>query len=132
MRRLFTLAGVCALVCALSSCGATAPSSITGTWNGTWTDPAAGPAALALTVTQTGTSVVGTWTVLFPNATFAVAGTLTGTLNGTALALTLAPTNPAACERSLAATVDQNTMKGTYAYANCASTNVGSFTLTEQ
>ena len=87
---------------------------------------------MTMTLTQSGTALVGTWSIQFPGVPLPITGSLTGTLSGTNFTATFTPTNPAACERDLTATADQTSLSGTYTVPNCQSTGNGTFTLKEQ
>jgi hypothetical protein len=94
--------------------------NLTGTWTGTITDSLAGMGSLLLTISQTGHQLTGTWQSTFPNPTNNNSGTLAGTINGDAIALTLTSTQTQACSLTVVATRDDDHhFTGTYAAANC-------------
>jgi hypothetical protein len=114
MPRLSRLVGVATVLLILAGCSAAAPSSIAGTWSGTMTDVLAGPGTLQFSITQSESSLTGTWTMKFPAAANPVGGTLTGTLSGSNVTLVLTNSNPAACAANVTATVSGSTMTGMY------------------
>src|SRR4029453_1427192 len=86
----------------LTACGGscyrspTAPSAspVDGIYVGTITDSVYWTGNTRPTLTVPGSSVSGTWTTTFPNATANSSGTTAGTMNGSALTLTMMPSNP--------------------------------------
>jgi hypothetical protein len=126
------LVGVATLGLILTGCSsATAPSSVAGTWTGTLEDVGAGPATLQFILSQSGSSLTGTWVVKFPQATSAVTGTFAGTLSGSSITAVLTLDSGAGCPENVAATVSGSTMTGTYTIP-CAPSEGGTFTLKEQ
>jgi hypothetical protein len=112
----------------LAGCSAAAPSSVAGTWTGSLVDALAGPATLQFTLSESGSSLTGTWSNKFPAAANPVTGTLTGTFSGSTITLILAINN-SSCQQSVAGTVSGSTMTGTYADSNCGGGDGGTFTL---
>jgi len=92
LRRLVALplVGLLALVVA-SACGANpnAPTSLTGTWTGTVVSSTLGAQAFQLTLTQSGDSITGFFTISTPGFSTSNSGALTGTTQGSALTLLL-------------------------------------------
>jgi hypothetical protein len=126
--RLRDFVGVAILGLLLTGCGATAPSSVAGTWTGSLVDALAGPATLQYTLSQSGSTLSGTWSSKFPAAANPVTGTLTGTLSGSTVTLILAIDN-SSCQESVTATASGSTMTGTYSDDNCGGGDGGTFTL---
>jgi len=103
-------------------------SSLTGTWTGTITDNLAGMGSLLLTISQTGGQLTGTWQATFTNSTNNNSGTLAGTVDGDAIALTLTSTQPQACSFTAVANRDgDDHFTGTYADSNCVRVENGTF-----
>ncbi|MDO8665283.1 MAG: hypothetical protein Q7J79_01625 [Gemmatimonadales bacterium] len=118
-----------ALPFALACGDSSGPGSInlSGTYTGSMTATSGGfsvPGTLTFTLSQSGTSVSGTWT-----NSFGASGTGTATLSGTTLTLTLTQTNPCAGVFGGSATV-QNAgarLSGTFSGSDCAGSATGSF-----
>lgn len=115
----------------LAGCGATAPSSVAGTWSGSLVDDLAGPATLQFTLSQSGSSLTGTWTSKFPPAANPVTGTLTGTFSGSTVNLVLV-VGSSSCQEAVTGTVSGSTMTGMYTYDCGGSSDAGTFTLNLQ
>ncbi len=133
-RRLSRFLLVAGLVVA-GGCGddlATAPSSpLAGTWAGTMTDDVAGPGTLRVTLSESPGSVTGTWATTFPAGDDG--GSLGGSVNGSSLTLVLTPTNdPSACSISVFATINGDSIAGTYTALDCPGFVAGSVDLTRQ
>jgi hypothetical protein len=126
--RLRDLVAVAVVGLILAGCSATAPSSVAGTWTGSLVDALAGPATLQYTLSQSGSSLTGTWSSKFPAAANPVTGTLAGTLSGSTVTLILAINN-SSCQESVTGTVSGPTMTGTYSDDNCGAGDGGTFTL---
>jgi hypothetical protein len=129
-RRLMTfpLMGLLALVVA-SGCAPNpnAPSSVTGTWTGPVVSSTLGNQAFQLTLTQSGGSVTGFYTVTTPGQATSFSGALTGTVQGTSLTLLL-PTGT--CIRTWSATWSGTTISGSYAATGtCGNPDTGTFNL---
>jgi hypothetical protein len=132
MSRLRGLAAVATLGLLLTGCsGATAPSSVAGTWTGTLVDNGVGPGTLQFVLSQSGSSLTGTWVIKFPGAASSVTGTFAGTLSGSSITAVLTLDNPTACPEDVSATVSGSTMTGTYVIS-CATNEGGTFTLQQQ
>ncbi len=78
-----------------------------------------GPATLQFTLSQSGSSLTGTWSSKFPGAVNPVTGTLAGTLSGSTVTLTLTINN-SSCQESVTGTVSGSTMTGMYSDDACA------------
>jgi hypothetical protein len=105
------------------------PSSITGTWVGTVVSASLGPGSTQLTLTQSGSSITGTFANTFPGTTSSASGQLTGTLNGSAFTAALAAPN--GCVRTWTGTWSGRALSGKIATAGgCATVDSGTFSLT--
>jgi hypothetical protein len=123
------------------TCGGSTPSSpstpsLAGTWVGTETDAVAGTGSLQSTISQSGSTLSGTYALSFSNPIFSNGGTLTGTVNGSSVSMTATPSNPAICPALDAATVNATATQitGTYAaVSGCIFTHqTGTFIVTKQ
>lgn len=129
------LLAACLLTTIACSNSPTAPSyvSVAGTWRGTSADNLIGGGGqLAITLTQSGSSLSGTWSSVWPNPANNNGGTFNGTATGAGVTGTLTPSNPSNCPTSATAMVSGSTMSGTYATISCSVADTGSFTLTKQ
>jgi hypothetical protein len=111
----------------LSGCGgsSTSPSapSLSGTWSGTTNDNLVGTAQFVAMLSQTGSALSGTYSssAVQSNSGNGKTGTLTGTVTGSAVALTFTPIPPSApggvsCSFTVTATVNGNQLTGTFAF----------------
>ena len=109
---------------------------MTGTWVGTETDTAAGIGSLQATISQSGTSLSGTYSLTFTNGIFSNSGAISGTVNGSNVLMTATPTSPTICPTTNTATLNATVTQitGTYAVVSgCTlSRQTGSFTATKQ
>ena len=108
------------------------PFSFSGTWTGPITSNVLGPGTATVTITQTGSSLSGTWATVYPDPTIQGAGSFSGTASGMSLEGTLSPSDPTDCPYTINATVSGNLMTGTYATFNCTGVDSGSIMLTKQ
>ena len=108
------------------------PFSFSGTWTGPITSNILGPGTATVTITQTGSSLSGTWATVYPDPTIQGAGSFSGTARGMSLEGTLSPSDPTDCPYTINATVSSNLMTGTYATFNCTGVDSGSIMLTKQ
>src|SRR5947209_8350287 len=83
---------VIAVMLAILGCSGGEEPTLTGTWTGTITDNLAGVGSVLFTMTQTGGQLTGTWQSTFADPTNNNGGTLSGTISGNAIALTLTST----------------------------------------
>lgn len=121
--------GLLALVIA-SGCGQNpnAPTSLTGTWTGTVVSSTLGTQAFQLTLTQSGDSITGFYTISTPGFATSAGGALTGTIQGTSLTLSF-PSG--ACIRTWTGTWAGTTMSGECAATGvCGNPDTGTFNLT--
>jgi len=116
----------------LGACGSDAPT-LTGTWTGTITDNLAGTGSVLFTITETGNELTGTWQITFADPTNNNSGTLSGTIGGDAIALTLTAAQRQACSFTVAATRnDDHNFTGTYTASNCTRVETGSLDVSRQ
>jgi hypothetical protein len=117
-----------------SSPAAPTPSSedISGTWSGSILTTN-GLNTISMTFAESGASLSGSWSSLFPsNTAVNSGGQLTGSKNGANVAVTLTPSNPLNCPYTFNATVGTLTsMAGTFAAFNCTVSSSGQLTLTK-
>jgi hypothetical protein len=105
------------------------PTSITGTWVGTVVSASLGAGSTQLTLSQSGSSITGTFANTFPGTPSSATGSLTGTLNGSAFTAALAAAN--GCIRTWTGTWSGRTLSGTIATSSgCATVDTGTFALT--
>lgn len=130
-----TLCAVSAILAsACGSSGSTAPSTpnTSGTWTGTVNDALMGQGTVRLTITQTGSSLAGTWATTYANVINNNGGSLTGSVNSANVTATLIPGVPTSCPFNATATLNGNTMSGTYTAFNCAMAVSGSISVSRQ
>ena len=139
-----------------SSSPPTGPStpSVSGTWSGSITSKPASlstavvpgartrpPGAITtgyavdsdqarITLSQTDSSLSGSWSTTGPNGTNG--GTLTGFIDGSAVSMTLSPSSPTSCPYTATVTVSGNSMTGTYAAFNCTDASAGGIALMKE
>lgn len=150
------LATVAASVALLTSCGAdtttpTAPSAAgprSGIWQGTLTDANGTTGTLRMTIEErqidaTRSLYSGTWNAIYQDGSRDGAGSLTGTITGSAGTLLLAPTVTTTCGGtplspaagtyvSTQLTISNVSIRGPYSQALCAGTLNGTLSLTKQ
>lgn len=129
----FSLLACCLAVCSCSD-NSTSPSnvSLTGSWNGNTNAPgsAAGTGIVRATISQSGSTLSGTWGVTYINPIYNNSGQLSGTFDGTAISLTLDSSVPIACPYKVTATLQSSSiMSGTFATFNCTVAQSGSVQL---
>ena len=123
------------LVGALAACGSGGGGSTafnhSGNWSGTLNDSLGGPGTTTVTMSESGTQLLGTW-----QATFAAGGTNSGTLQGVVrtndVLIELYPSNPSTCPFALVAQRSGSTLSGTYAAFNCTIAVSGTMSITKQ
>ena len=124
-----TLAGVLA-ACGGGGSGPTA-FSYSGTWSGTLNDSIGGAGTATITVSQSGSDLVGTW-----QSTFAAGGTNSGTLQGLIrtndVLIELYPSDPRTCPFALVAQRSGSTLSGTYVAFDCTVSVSGTMSITKQ
>ena len=133
-----SLVALCAIVPVLASaCGSsssTAPAApnTSGTWTGTVNDALMGQGTVRLTITQSDSTIAGTWATTYANVTTNNSGSLTGSVNNANVTATLIPTIPTTCPFHATATLSGNAMSGTYTAFNCAVAVSGSISVSKQ
>lgn len=124
-----------------SSPSAPAPLDLAGTWNGSMTDSVAGPSTIQVVISQSGTTLTGTWTQTFPDSNLNALetqlggnfGSLSGSTQATTVALLLAPQRSQACSYPIALTATTSTMSGNWTFdSSCLIVDGGTITLTKQ
>lgn len=133
--RLTVLSAVLAILA--SACESSSPSApvvpnVAGTWTGTVNDAVTGQGTVRLTITQSGSSLAGTWATTYAIVSKNNSGSLTGTATSTNVTATLIPTSPTACPFTAVASRNGNAMSGTYATFNCAMAVSGSINVSKQ
>ena len=134
-RQIATLFAALVLVGALTACGGDssgpAAFSYSGNWSGMLNDSIGGAGTTTVTMSQSGTQLVGTW-----QTTFAAGGTNSGTLQGTVrtndVLIELYPSDPSTCPFALVAQRSGSTLSGTYAAFNCTVAVSGTMSITKQ
>jgi hypothetical protein len=127
---------LCGVVCLAGACGGSSPAapsqaSFSGTWKGTITSSlATGSTPATLTLSQSGSSLSGTWNLVGPDGP--TAGSLTGGAVGSLVAMTLTPGVQTQCPYTVNATVSNTRMTGVYASFNCTVVSSGSIDLARQ
>ena len=127
-----------ALAVALGGCGGggstpSAPSGlqVTGTWSGSITsNQVSGSGPARVTLTQSGTTLTGTWNATGPGGPDS--GNLTGSVSGQGVAMTLNSSVPSNCPYTVNVTVSGASMTGTYAAFQCTVAASGGISLTKQ
>lgn len=126
--RLFvSLAFVTVLVAGCSSSGS---FSYTGNWAGNINDSVAGAGTMTASLTQSGSTFVGTWQAVFSSGSNG--GSLTGTINGSSVVVDLEPSNASACPYNVVAQRAGSQISGNYSAYNCTGTITGTLTITKQ
>lgn len=124
-------------VLSLSACGSSpvTPSSedMSGTWSGTQ-NTTLGQNTVSVSVSQSGSSLRGTWSSLFPSSpNNNNGGQFTGTKSGASVSLTLTPSVPTNCPFTFTGTLTTvSNMSGTFAAFSCTVSNSGTLSLNKQ
>jgi hypothetical protein len=105
------------------------PFNYGGTWSGSIQDSMAGAGTVALTMSQSGGNLFGTWQATFSNG--GNGGTLAGVVNGNEVLVELYPSNPNFCPYAVVATRSGSGMNGTYAAYNCLDTVTGTLNVSK-
>ena len=124
------LAVVLLAACASSPTGPTA-FSYSGTWSGTINDSLGGPGTTSMTMSQSGSDIVGTWQATFTGGGNN-GGTLAGVINGQEVLIEMYPSDPSTCPFAAVAQRSGSTLAGTYAAFNCTVAVTGSVNVTKQ
>lgn len=110
-----------------------ADSSISGTWSGSILTSSSGLDTVTLSLAQTGSTLSGSWSSLFPNPAINSGGQVSGLKSGISVNVTMLPSQPTACPFTFTATLSNTTtMSGTYAAVNCTLAISGTLTLYRQ
>ena len=91
-----------------------------------------GQGTVRLTITQSGSSLAGTWTTTYTNVANNNSGSLTGTATSANVTATLIPTSPTACPFRATTSRNGSAMSGTYTTFNCAVAVSGSINVSKQ
>lgn len=121
----------------VTSPSASAPAGVTlnGNYSGTASDTAYGSGSVQLTLSQSGTSITGTYASQYPAYSVVGGGSVSGTVNNSqTLSATLQPSIPTACPYQLTGTISGGgaNISGTYAAFNCSAVVTGTFNVTKQ
>jgi hypothetical protein len=96
----------------------------------------AGTGSLQSTITQSGSTLSGTYSLTFSNPVFSNSGTLSGTVNGSSVSMTATPGNTLICPALDTATLNAAATQITGTYAAVSGCNLthqtGSFIATKQ
>ena len=133
MRRRRLLAILVSAALVVTACGspsAPLPFSYSGTWAGSMVDSFAGNGTTTLTVSQSGSDIVGTWQAIF--AAGNNGGTLAGTISGNDVLVELYPSDPTACPYAVVAQRSGTTLSGTYAAYSCTQAITGTVSVVKQ
>jgi hypothetical protein len=123
-----------------SSSTAPAPSSIlSGRWTGTSEETVAPIqfatfGSVSLTVAQSGASLSGSYTITYADTRYNNSGSLSGTVSGTSISVTLSPSVPTYCQSRVTATHTSPSLtplyiQGTYVALNCTGAGGGTIIL---
>lgn len=121
------------------SCGEDGPTlptvpsgpSLDGTWLGWFSSVSAGLRTATVTFFQTGVVLSGFWTIFENDGS--TSGTLTGTVVGSTVLLTLQPYDTAECSISMVVAIATATrMEGTWQTRDCGMALAGTFQFTPQ
>jgi hypothetical protein len=119
---------------AVACTSSTSPSgaNVAGNWSGTLTSSYAGSGTVGFSLSQSGSSVSGTWFTTFGNSANNNSGSLSGNLNGSTITAVLTPSNPLGCPSNVTGTLNGSTsITGTYAAFSCSVSDGGPFTVTK-
>ena len=126
---------ICILLSALPGCGGDddGDDSLSGTYVGTIQDAFAGTGTLQVTVSQSGSSLSGTFQSTFANPQQNNSGSISGTVNGEVVTVTLTPSVAAFCPFNATLTrEDDDELTGTYVAFNCTVADNGTIDITRQ
>lgn len=120
--RLFLLATVVAILGTFSGCGAgTSSSTLTGNWTGSTTTTlnsvANQPTTMTTSLTQNGTVVTGSATIVSSEATYT--SSIAGTFNGTTFYMELSPLDLTQCPYVVTMSYANNVLSGRGTAYNC-------------
>jgi len=118
----------CVLALGVVGCGGDDEHNLSGNYRGTMQDSLAGTGTITATLVQTDSTVTGTFQTSFPEGHGG--GNVAGRRRDDALTLTVTPPQPPACPVHVTATIDGETIQGTYATVDCPMVETGTVTLT--
>lgn len=123
------------LVLVIAGCGGdggSGPSqtpNLSGSWRGSARDSDFGTGTMTATLTQSGASLTGNWSVQFPDGLST--GTVTnGSVTGSNFVARLEPSDPTDCPLQANGSLSGNRLTGTYVTVQCTVNANGSFDLT--
>jgi len=128
----------CILVLTLISCGGDGGNSspfgsVSGNYAGTIQDSVAGAGTVKGTLSESGSSLSGTFQATSANQQQFLSGTVSGTINGTSITLTFTPSVPTSCPANITLNqVSATQLTGTYAAFNCTQADSGTINVTRQ
>jgi hypothetical protein len=135
MQRVFIIAAAAVLAaCAAKSSTAPAVSVVAGNWFGPVNDGLQGSGTLSLSLAQTGDSVTGTWSIVYPNPAADISGLAAGNVSGSTLSILLRPSNPPTCQfgpfeiTATVTTTGSSAISGSYSTVQCGDGDSGTFT----
>jgi hypothetical protein len=129
------LTAIVVLSIALARCSSPASPSSTGTWSGQITDDISKTGTITLTMTQSGSSLSGTFAVTgLVQPLNNESGSLSGNVASAATSMTLTPSDPGRCVLTVSATVSGSQMNAGYASPGCnvIQLRTGSFVVNKQ
>jgi hypothetical protein len=106
------------------------PANFNGNWVGAVQDSVVGQGLARLTLTQSGSTVTGSYATSYPNPNYNGGGNFSGQASGSSISGTIQQSVATACPYTVNATLSGNTISGTYAAFNCTSVDTGTFSLT--
>jgi len=107
----------------------TSLKNLSGTWVGAIQENYAGKGTFKATISQYGSSLIGTWSSSFSDATYDNAGELTGTFVNELFTATLTPNSSGSCSFTVAGALSGNRLVATYKSFNCSVEIKGIFDL---
>ena len=130
---------VCILALTLTRCGGDDDGeknqfgALSGNYTGTIQDSLAGAGIIVATLSQSDSSLSGTLQITFADLQDNTSGTLSGTVNGSAVNLTFTPSDPLSCPFNAALTqVSATQIAGSYVAFNCSVAVSGTVNITKQ
>lgn len=134
MKRIGIVVLFAGLLTVLTACGSTGgggPSGFSygGQWSGTIQDSVAGPGTVTVTLTQSSSTLSGTWQAAFTAGSNG--GSAVGTINGNQVVLELHPASVLVCPYRAILNRSGNTLSGNYTAFNCLDSVTGTVTITK-
>lgn len=93
--------------------------NLSGTWVGNIEENYAGKGTFKATISQVGSNLIGTWSSSFSDPTYDNAGELKGTFVNELFTVTLTPNSSQACPFTVAGTLSEDCLIGTYKSFDC-------------